>query len=135
MYMSENKKADLKKAQRIYLVVSVFCVVFSMVYESFSHNVYSPYMVFAVAFPLIGGMTVTEWVRALPDCMQPNKEIAQIYNLGLVTLMVGSIVKGILDIYGTEHPLIKYYMYVGVLFLIAAIVLWMFVVTKRKPME
>ena len=58
------------------MFVSVFCLVFSIVYESFSHNVYSPYMVFAVAFPLIGFVWVSVWIR-------------QTFELGIWVIFVG----------------------------------------------
>lgn len=49
-------KAFTKFKRRVYiLAVSAFCTVFGEVYEHFSHNVYSAYMVFAFAFPLAGG--------------------------------------------------------------------------------
>ena len=42
------------KTACVYLAVSAFCAVFGEVYEHFSHNVNSAYMVFAFAFPLAG---------------------------------------------------------------------------------
>ncbi len=40
----------------IYLTASIICAVFGAVYEMFSHGVYSFYMIYAFAFPLICGM-------------------------------------------------------------------------------
>lgn len=40
---------------RVYLIISVLCAVYGMIYELFSHKVYSIYMIFAFVIPLLGG--------------------------------------------------------------------------------
>lgn len=57
MYISDIEAAA-KRASRtafVYLLVSLFCALFGAVYEVFSHEVYSFYMIYAFAFPLAGG--------------------------------------------------------------------------------
>lgn len=40
----------------VYLLIVIFCSLFGAVYELYSHEVYSFYMIYAFAFPLIGGV-------------------------------------------------------------------------------
>ena len=54
MYTSD--KSALSKPLRGYLWWALGCAVFSAVYEHFSHGVYSWYMVFLFAVPLIYGL-------------------------------------------------------------------------------
>ena len=131
MYTSENNTVSLENGRRIYVFVSVFCLVFSIVYESFSHNVYSPYMVFAVAFPLIGGAAVAEILLKLPAAFHPRRMTVRLYNSGIAALTLGSVVRGVLDIYGTENPLVTCYAVVGIAFAAAGIVCWMIAVFRR----
>ena len=99
------------KTACVYLAVSAFCAVFGAVYEHFSHNVYSAYMVFAFAFPLVGGALPFLILRALRV-----KRIAapeRLYHSGIAALTVGSIINGILEIYGTTNALSVVYWYAG----------------------
>ena len=43
------------KTALVYLLLSLFCVLFGAVYELFSHGVYSFSMIYAFVFPLAGG--------------------------------------------------------------------------------
>ena len=124
LFISDDRPLDLAKGQRAYLYVSAGCLVFSMIYECFSHNVFSPFMVFAVAFPLLGGCIATELLKKLPAKHHPKRAAVTVYNWGLATLTVGSILRGVLDIYGTENPLLQYYAIVGIGLVVASLALW-----------
>ena len=115
---------DTNKSKRIYLLSTILCFVFSMIYEHFSHKVYSPYMVFALGIPLIGGLAVIEIFSCFPNDFYPNHLSINLYNSGLATFTVGSLLQGALEIYGTENPLMIYYWYAGILLTAGAIVSW-----------
>lgn len=60
MYTSDktilaNYSDRILKEGRICLAAAVFCAVFGFIYEMFSHEVYSAYMIFAFAIPLLAG--------------------------------------------------------------------------------
>ena len=40
----------------VYVAVAAFCGLFSAIYEYFSHGVYSAWMIFLFAWPLVGGV-------------------------------------------------------------------------------
>ena len=122
MYTSDTdiSKRALKTAF-IYLIISLFCALFGAVYEVFSHGVYSFYMIYAFAFPLVGGtfpfLVISLFRKNYPDAIARN-----IYHSGIATLTVGSIIQVVLDIYGTTNRLTGLYWLVGIIMLISGIV-------------
>lgn len=116
-----------KKSARIalcYLIVAIFCAIFSTVYEYCSHNVYSPFMVFAFAFPLILGGLPFFILKLLKTENYPSLWVKNLLHSGVATLTVGSIVRGVLDIYGTTNPLSKYYWPLGIGLYLLAVIIW-----------
>ena len=121
MYISDTEKkgSGAAKTALVYLIISVFCALFGAVYELFSHEVYSFYMIYAFGFPLVGGALPYGILSAF-NLSKPSSALARnLYHWGIATLTVGSIVRGILDIYGTTNSLSRYYWFVGI-FAVAA---------------
>ena len=102
---------DIKKDIKFYLIFTLSVLLFGQIYELFSHNVYSDYMIFAFIIPLILGIIYLVFNKLI---------IKEIYNAGIITLVVGSIVKGILDIYGTTNDLIYIYL-IGIVLIILSL--------------
>lgn len=96
-----------------YLVISVVCALFGAVYERFSHGVYSYYVIYAFAFPLVGGALPYLLLAVLATDRYPRRFARNLCHSGIATLTVGSVVRGILDIYGTTNGLTRYYWIVG----------------------
>ena len=92
-------------------------------------------MVFAVAFPLLGGLVAGELLKKVPAERLPGQLPAEIYHCGLATLTVGSIIRGVMDIYGTENALVKYYAYAGIGLVVLSIALWWVSSLKKDPEE
>ncbi len=110
------------KTAFIYLLVSLFCAFFGAIYELFSHEVYSYFMIYAFAFPLVGG-TLTFFILGFYFTKKLPKPFSlSLYHCGISTLTVGSIIKGVLDIYGTTNHLANYYWIVGFVLLFAGII-------------
>ncbi len=107
-----------------YLLFSLFCVLFGAVYENFSHEVYSNYMIYAFLFPLIGGTLVFSALALSGARRVPGKMARNFYHSGIVTLTVGSIFKGVLEIYGTTNRLIRVYWIVGIAFVCLGVLLY-----------
>lgn len=103
-----------------YLLVSIFVALFGGIYEIFSHGVYSGYMIYAFAFPLVGGA-----LPFLTCCLSqrfphPGALVRNLYHSGIATLTTGSIVRGILEIYGTTNSLSGLYWVLGIALLLFA---------------
>lgn len=89
------------------------------------------YMVFAVSLPLICGVVMTELLRLLPKRFYPQGLSINLYNSGIATLTIGSIVRGALDIYGTENPLVMYYAIVGIGLVVLGILAWIISISHK----
>lgn len=119
-----NNSLKAGKTALYYLLFTIFCAIFGCVYELFSHEVYSMFMMDAFFIPLIGGvlpflcMTVGKKIR------YPKTISRTLYGFGIVTLTIGSIIKGVLDIYGTTNSLCRMYVYAGAVLVIVAVVLY-----------
>ena len=107
----------------------MFLAFFGAVYERFSHEVYSYWMIYAFAFPLVLG--VLPWsVLALFDRSEPVRSAAQLWDSGVLTLAVGSVFAGVLEIYGTTNRLWLAYPASGLALLLSGAV-WS-LTAKRK---
>lgn len=121
MYTSDIENKTTLKTILTYLFCTVFCAIFGAVYEYFSHGVFSYYMLYAFAFPLIGGVTVY-FLLLFFKLPLPGRLALNLYNSGIAALTVGSIFQGILEIYGTTNRLIYIYPTAGILLIILGIV-------------
>lgn len=113
---------DIKKQLKIDSIFSLIIFLFSIIYESFSHGVYSNYMMFAFLVPLI-------LENLLILFLLTNKKISNISNqflqAGIVTWTIGAIIMGVLEIYGTTNQLVKFYFPVGLIYIIGSILLFL----------
>lgn len=103
---------SIKKTVAVYLGATLFCGFFSYVYERFSHGVYSDYMVYLFLFPLLGG-ALPYGAMLLLGAPPPPRLAANLFNAGIATLTVGSLMAGVLEIYGTDSPHLSIYWWAG----------------------
>ena len=97
MYTSDTERAPLKrkrsrralKSAGRYLLASAVCMAIGVTYEYFSHDVWSVYMLFAFAVPLLAGAlpAFTAWLLKLPE---PAPSAEAVYACGMITLTAGS---------------------------------------------
>lgn len=97
------------------------CAVLSIIYEQFSHGVYSPFMVGMFSIPLIGGAGVLALVRLI-GLPSPQGAVRKAQGCGIATLTVASTLRGIFDIAGTSSPYLAAFVAVGAGFLLFAVV-------------
>lgn len=114
----------------IYMAISAGLAFAGAVYELFSHGVYSYFMIYAFAITLIGGAlpymlsyigSLTGRFTLLRSLLGSDHDV--MYHAGIATLTAGSIMKGVLDIYGTTNRLTVAYPVVGAILIIAAVAL------------
>ena len=111
-------------------------MIFGAVYEHFSFGVYSNYMIYAFAAPLVLGVlpfllfAIRKLGRAAhsdltaTDAESLSSPTAEsLWHTGVATLTVGSVFKGVLDIYGTTSSLTPAYWIAGGALLLAALIL------------
>ena len=102
MFISESNKKALLRRVILYFGITLFIVVFGIVYEHFSHNVYSFHMYFAWIWVLGFGLIPYSLLFVLPIKYMPGSLAECIYNFGVAMLTVRSIFIGVIDIYGTS---------------------------------
>lgn len=128
--------SDIKRMKKmmgigfVYLFISLFCILFGAVYESFSHGVYSYFMLYAFVFPLAGGV-LPFFGMAFSRMPIPNRVAQNLYHSGIAALTTGFLVEGALEIYGTTNRLMSVYWVLGILFILTAILAYLFQGTNK----
>ena len=125
-----DRMKDMAKTGFLYLFASMFCILFGAVYEYFSHEVYSYFMLYAFIFPLVGG-TLLLFAMAYYRVPTPNRVSRSLYHAGIATLTIGSFFEGALEIYGTTNRLVSVYWILGTLLILIGLVLY-FTCSKGK---
>ncbi len=128
----DKKTGFAFKTAFVYLLISCFCALFGAIYEIYSHEVYSFYMIYAFAFPLVGGALPFSAIGLFRIKKYPYSASRNIYHSGIATLTVGSIIRGVLEIYGTTNSLVKYYWLVGISLLLAGVLAYLIQLLKNR---
>lgn len=102
---------QLKKHLLYNIIGSAFLALFGAVYEIFSHGVYSYFMIYAFAIPLVMG--VLPYAILLLKDKSPDNRFLKLWNTAIAVLSTGSVFAGVLAIYGTTNSLIIVYPIVG----------------------
>ena len=124
MFTSQlNVKNAYLKTAYVYLLISLFCVLFGAVYELFSHEVYSFYMIYAFVFPLVGGVLPFLLMAMGKLFINSSAVSCNLYHAGIATLTIGSILTGIVEIYGTTNTLIRIYWMAGTFMILGSLLL------------
>ena len=122
--LRDDKKYCLRPLL-IYIGVTIFCVIFGLIYEYFSHNVLSYSMLYGFMWPLFGGVVFYAVWTGIYFLFKikytPSIWTSYAYNAGLATLTVGCYFHGIVEISGrTSESHDVYYTIIGVILLSAA---------------
>lgn len=127
----KNIKNRALKALMIYVPAAVLCGIFSLIYEHFSHGVYSNFMVWLFLFPLVGG-ALPFFIIYVFKLAYPNRVALNIYNSGICTLTIGSCMSGVFEIYGSTSALLIVYWIVGICFTAFGLILYMIETIKNS---
>lgn len=120
------KKQKVRKTIRTYIGVSLFCGLFSFVYEHFSHGVYSNYMIYLFLFPLLGGVLPFGALGLINQLHFPGHISMHLYHSGIATLTVGSCFAGVLEIYGTSSGYMPVYWITGAALTVLGTAIYLF---------
>lgn len=130
MYTLDHSQKSLINYGLIHFLFTIFLALFGAVYEKFSHEVYSYYMIYAFAIPLILGVFPALFHLRLKRPV-PGRTAMDLWSFGIITLAVGSVFKGILDIYGTTNRLVIVYPIAGMILI--GIGLLQIILPRRRP--
>ena len=112
--ISTNQK--LRKPLLVYLGLTAFCIVLDRVYFLLGHGVESPYMLWLFLYPLLGGILPLglAWIFVDHANEVPLFRLAyNAFNTGMATLLLGSVLSGVIEIAGTASPYPPYFLVVG----------------------
>jgi hypothetical protein len=114
-----------------YLIYSGVLLVFTFVYELFSHGVTSRNMRLSIFFPLVLGSVLFNIFRFLP---KPSKIARDLWGMAITTAVSGLILEGVFYIYGTHKDIVHLFFWgAGIIFLIT-IVLYTFQTIQHKKL-
>lgn len=86
-------------------------MVFSAIYECFSHEVYSPWMVGLGAVPLVlGAVPAVVIARAR---IEVSWVASQLWACAVLTLTLGCCFAGVMEIYGSPSPWLPLFLVAG----------------------
>ena len=105
----------------IYIPITLFTLLFGAIYEIFSHGVYSYFMIYAFAFPLVGGLCF--WLAVAKSKKQTALSgiFTDLHAASIATWTLGFIVRGALDIYGTTSKWCSIYWVLGAIVTVGAV--------------
>ncbi|MCH4015017.1 MAG: hypothetical protein LKE64_11940 [Solobacterium sp.] len=103
----------------IYLIFSIFLLVFSIIYEHFSFGVISYAMVFLSAYPFVLGFLPSLFVR-----LRSRPDLPRFYHDGVLCMTFGSLLQGIFEIYGTSSFYTVWFYYIGAAALVISLIFY-----------
>lgn len=105
-----------------YFAASIVIAVAAAVYGLFSHGVYSYYMTYAFMIPLLAG-ALPHLLTALKGADQKTMltGLNDVQLAFVATLTAGSLLKGVLDIYGTTNRLLIAYPVMAAIILVVVL--------------
>lgn len=106
-------KKELVRGRDRWLLITVGTVFFAAVYECFSHQVYSRAMILAFLYPLLGGFIPATLLMSAKARLQPGEWTRSFWSVGIAALTLGSLFRGVLEIYGTTSSLSVAYPVLG----------------------
>ena len=124
-------KKELLQIRDRWLLATVSTVFFAAVYECFSHQVYSRAMILAFLYPLLGGLMPTTLLMLAKAKLQPGERTRSLWDAGIASLTLGSLFRGVLEIYGTTSRLSVIYPVLGWTLLALGLISW--VLELRRP--
>ncbi|WP_243122166.1 hypothetical protein [Clostridium thermarum] len=138
MDINNGNKKRLRKAIWSYLIISAAAVVIDKIYDLFGHGVDSAAMTWMFLYPLLGGALF----YFIIDKRMPNftkitgyKLFINLYNSGIATLTLASMLKGIFEIAGTNSPHLKYYYVTGGVFIASGLIILFIMDISRNKID
>lgn len=114
-----------------YLLISLLCLVFFLVYDQFSHGVTSVYMTWLYLIPLgLGFFPV--WARQAAGLPEPDGWTVILFQCGLATVLVSSLLRGILEIAGTSSSLQVILGFFGIILYGLSLAGYVLTITKQE---
>ena len=109
----------------LYIIFAVVCIITNLIYGNFSHNVSSNYMTWMFLYPFVLGI-ISTFLN-----YKGNKVVKDLFFFGILTLTIGSFLKGVFEIAGTASAFQFVYYVFGIGLLIAGFLYTIFKIIKN----
>lgn len=132
--INKKNKKQLGKTRWTYLISSVVAIVVDKVYGIFGHGVESAAMTWMFLYPLLGGALFYFIIeRVIPHITKfaGCRVFLNIYNSGIATLTLTSLLKGIFEIAGTNSPYLVYYYVTGGIFIVVGLIIMLIMAINK----
>ena len=129
MFTSDTERRSIFYHLIFHVGYSAFLVLFGAIYEVYSHGVYSYFMMYAFVVPFVMGVIPYLFIGLFAKIL-PSELSKNLWNYGIVTLSLGSVMRGVLDIYGTDNFTV-YPFLAGVPLAVAGLVAYIFKIAKK----
>lgn len=101
-----------------YICISLFCILFTVIYEHFSYGEYSWYMRGMFVYPLLGGAgAFLIFFKKNVNCWS-----VRLWNSAVAVLTCGSLIHGIIAVSGRSSEYDWCYYAVGAAFAVSAVI-------------
>ena len=117
--VTKNKNKRLQKTLVGYSILTIFFLVFSRIYESFSFGETSLHMHYLFVVPLVGGVILALLLKIIPNL---GRISLNLWNSSVAVLTTGMLFRGIVNLSGRSTTLDQPHWYVGIAFALLAIV-------------
>jgi len=115
--INPNKKR-FKKTAISYTLITIFFFAFSRIYEALSFGETSVHMHYLFALPLVGGIILAILLKVLPYFSRISLNL---WNSAIAIITTGTLFRGIVNLSGRSTTLDAPYWYVGIGFVILAL--------------
>ncbi len=117
----EPTRRRAKRSAIVGLSLTLFCVIFTVIYEHFSHNAASSYMRCMFLMPLVGVALPALIGYLTPLHRYLGRAAFNLWNSGMAVWTVGCLFRGIVNISGRHTTLDQPYWIAGWVFLTLAL--------------
>ena len=111
---------DLKQERTRIIISIISCIIFSFIYELFSHGVISFYMCISFIFPLL---LLIEVLIIIKKKINIKVISHNLFKSGILTFTIYFVIMGVLEIYGTTNSLVIVYPMLGLSLLVLSIII------------
>ena len=126
MSILEGKNPGRRERTAItYLGIAVFCLLFYLIYNFFSHGVHSPFMTWLFLWPLVLGVFPCVFLKWCPWFRRPGFFARNLYHSGVAAVTVSSMLRGIFEIAGTASDYQEWLMWAGGIMLVCAVLVYL----------
>jgi hypothetical protein len=124
--VSISEVNNMKKQVLSYMIIAMFLILFTIIYEWFSFGVTSFYMRLSFLLPIIGGFfsLLAQYFK------KPKDYIISLWHMSLFQFAAYMILTGVFEIYGGSEPLVYLFLVLGILLSLITVSLYVLEIKK-----